>query len=69
LTVPRILSVASAVPPHRVGQEEAKTFARSMFSCVHGDIERLLPIFDNVHIEKSYFCVPQDWFERDHCNP
>ena len=66
MTVPRILSVASALPPHRVGQEEAKTFARSMFSRGHGDIERLLPIFDNVNIENRYFCVPAEWFERDH---
>ena len=66
---PRILSVASALPPHRVGQDEAKTFARSMFSRGHGDIERLLPIFDNVHIENRYFCVPAEWFEGDHTFP
>jgi alkylresorcinol/alkylpyrone synthase len=61
--------VASALPPHRVGQEEAKTFARSMFSRRHGDFERLLPIFDNVHVENRYFCVPVEWFEQDHTFP
>jgi alkylresorcinol/alkylpyrone synthase len=66
---PRILSVASALPPHRVGQEEAKTFARGMFSRRHGDFERLLPIFDNVHVENRYFCVPVEWFEQDHTFP
>ena len=66
---PRILSVATAVPPHRVGQEEAKTFARGMFSRGHGDFERLLPIFDNVHVENRYFCVPVEWFEQDHTFP
>src|ERR687897_613157 len=69
LTVPRILSVASALPPHRVGQEEAKKFARSMFSRGHGDIERLLPVFDNVSVENRCFCVPAEWFERDHSFP
>jgi alkylresorcinol/alkylpyrone synthase len=69
LNVSRILSVASALPPHRVGQEEAKSFARSMFSSGHGDIERLLPIFDNVDIKNRYFCVPAEWFERDHTFP
>ena len=69
MNVPRILSVASAVPPHRVGQEEAKAFARGMFSRGHGDFERLLPIFDNVHVENRYFCVPVEWFERDHTFP
>src|SRR5918998_1296773 len=67
--MPRILSVASALPPHRVGQEEAKTFARGMFSRGHADFERLLPIFDNVHVENRYFCVPVEWFERDHTFP
>jgi len=69
LTVPRILSVASALPPYRVGQEEAKTFARDMFSHGHGDFERLLPIFDNVQVESRYFCVPVEWFQRDHAFP
>ena len=69
MNVPRILSVASALPPHRVGQEEAKTFARGMFSSGHPDFERLLPIFDNVHVENRYFCVPVEWFERDHTFP
>ena len=57
------------MPPHRVGQEEAKTFARGMFSRRDGDFERLLPIFDNVNIDSRYFCVPVEWFERDHGFP
>jgi alkylresorcinol/alkylpyrone synthase len=61
--------VASALPPHRVGQDEAKAFARGMFSRRHGDFERLLPIFDNVHVENRYFCVPVGWFEQDHSFP
>jgi alkylresorcinol/alkylpyrone synthase len=66
---PRILSVATALPPYRVGQEEAKTFARGMFSRRDGDFERLLPIFDNVNVDNRYFCVPVEWFERDHGFP
>ena len=61
--------MATALPPHRVGQEEAKTFARGMFSRRDGDIERLLPIFDNVNVDSRYFCVPVEWFERDHGFP
>jgi alkylresorcinol/alkylpyrone synthase len=66
---PTILSVATALPPYRVGQEEAKTFARSMFSRREGDFERLLPIFDNVNVDYRHFCVPVEWFERDHGFP
>ena len=61
--------MATALPPYRVGQEEAKTFARNMFSRGHGDFERLLPIFDNVNVDSRYFCVPVEWFERDHSFP
>jgi alkylresorcinol/alkylpyrone synthase len=66
---PTILSVATALPPYRVGQEEAKTFARSMFSRREGDFERLLPIFDNVNVDYRHFCVPVEWFEEDHSFP
>lgn len=66
---PAILSVATALPPHRVGQEEAKRFARGMFSEVYKDVERLMPIFDNVHVESRYFCVPVEWFAQDHTFP
>jgi alkylresorcinol/alkylpyrone synthase len=68
-TGPRIFSVATALPPHCVGQEEAKRFARGMFSGAHKDFERLIPIFDNVHVENRYFCVPVEWFEEDHSFP
>jgi alkylresorcinol/alkylpyrone synthase len=66
---PKVLSVATALPPHRIGQEEAKRFARGMFSRRDGDFERLLPIFDNVHVDNRHFCVPVEWFEEDHAFP
>jgi len=62
---PKILSVATALPPYRIGQGEVKEFARGMFSGAHGDFERLLKIFDNTNIDGRHFCVPADWFERD----
>ena len=66
---PKILSVATALPPHRVGQHEAKRFAHGMFAEAHRDFERLIPIFDNVHVENRHFCVPVEWFEEDHSFP
>ncbi len=65
---PRVLSVATALPPHRIGQEEAKDFARTMFAgeAALGGFERLLPVFDNVHVEGRNFCVPREWFEEPH---
>ncbi len=66
---PRILSVATALPPHRMGQREVKEFARGMFSGTYRDIERLASIFDNVQVESRYFCVPMEWFEQNHTFP
>ena len=62
----RILSVATALPPYRIGQNEVKEFARGMFSGAYGDFERLLKVFDNTNIDERYFCVPPAWFEKDH---
>ena len=64
-TNPKILSVATALPPYRIGQGEVKEFARGMFSGAYRDFERLLTIFDNTNIDSRYFCVPAAWFEKD----
>lgn len=69
MTNPRVLSVATAVPKHRVAQRTARDFARAMFSGVYKDVERLLPVFDNVEIEGRNFCVPPVWFYEDHTFP
>jgi alkylresorcinol/alkylpyrone synthase len=63
---PRVLSVATAVPRHRVAQGEARDFARAMFSGAYRDVERLLPVFDHVRVEGRNFCVPPGWFYEDH---
>lgn len=63
---PRVLSVATAVPPHRVPQHTAREFARAMFASAYGNVERFLPVFDNVGVEGRNFCVPPGWFYEDH---
>jgi alkylresorcinol/alkylpyrone synthase len=65
----RVLSVATVVPRYRVVQSTAKDFARAMFSGVYKDVERLLPVFDNVEIDGRNFCVPPEWFYEDHTFP
>ena len=61
--------MATALPPHRIGQAEVKDFARGMFAGAYPDLDRLTPVFDNVHVDNRYFCVPLEWFERDHTFP
>jgi alkylresorcinol/alkylpyrone synthase len=66
---PRLLSVATAVPPYRVTQEMAKGYTRLMFSKRYRDVERLLLVFDNAHVENRHFCMPPAWFYEDHTFP
>lgn len=64
--MPKIISVGTSVPPYEISQEKAKEFAQKMFQPFFKDIDRLLKIFDHTHIEKRYFCVPDDWFQSPH---
>lgn len=59
--MPRIVSVGTAVPPHKVTQIEARQFAREMFGDAFHDVERLLNVFDHAHIQKRHFSAPIDW--------
>jgi len=60
--MPRIIAVGTALPPHVIGQKDAKQFARNIFGEAIGDIDRLIGIFDNAEIESRHFCMPLDWF-------
>jgi alkylresorcinol/alkylpyrone synthase len=64
--MPRIQSVATAVPATRVDQELAVEFARAMFGDKIPDLERLLPLFANSGIRTRYFAAPQEWFFTSH---
>jgi len=65
LNNPRILSAATAVPPHRIEQEDTKEFARRLFAGKFRDLDRLLPVFDNGQIEARHVCRPLEWFGRE----
>lgn len=69
MTNPRVLSVATAVPRYHVSQDTVRDFARVMFAEARNDLERLLPVFDNVEINCRNFCVPPEWFYEDHTFP
>ncbi|MDP4083502.1 MAG: 3-oxoacyl-[acyl-carrier-protein] synthase III C-terminal domain-containing protein [Bacillota bacterium] len=64
--MPSIISIAEAIPPFELKQENAVEFARELFSKSFKDIERLLKAFQNGQIEKRYFAKPIEWFKEDH---
>ena len=62
----RLLSLATAVPPYRLRQEDVARLAPRLFDAKSSEIERLLPVYGNAGIETRYSCVPLDWYLRPH---
>lgn len=58
---PRLLGLATALPPHRFSQAEAKAAAAALFSGSFPDLERLLPLYDNSGIEQRWSARPLAW--------
>ena len=63
---PRILSVATAVPPYRLDQDDVARRVSLALGPRSPEIVRLLPTFGNAGIGRRYSCVPIDWYERPH---
>ncbi len=63
---PRLLSLATAVPPYRLEQRDVMKIAARLFDGAFIDLDRLLGVFANAAIETRYSCVPIDWYMDDH---
>ena len=59
-------SLATALPPYELLQDDVKTFSRRLFGPAFKRIEHLLDVYDNARIEKRNFCVPIEWFTEEH---
>ena len=57
-----LLSVAHALPPHRLLQTEAAEAARGMFAHRYAAFERMAPVFTTSGIESRYTVKPLDWY-------
>src|SRR6266567_962746 len=63
--LPRLVALATAVPPYPLDQAAAVERARHLFAGA-ANLERLLPVFANSGIRRRYASVPLDWFEEPH---
>ncbi|MFQ5984791.1 MAG: type III polyketide synthase [Alphaproteobacteria bacterium] len=63
---PRLVALATAVPPYRLRQADVMTAGRRLFDGAFADLERLLEIYTNAAIETRYSCVPIEWYEQEH---
>src|ERR1700677_4204647 len=64
--VPRLLALATAVPPFDLPQDEVAARAATLFAPTAGGFHRLAPIYCNALIDRRHACVPLDWFIEDH---
>lgn len=65
LPAPHLLSLATAVPPYRLGQDDVIRRVEALFNGAPA-LERLLPVFANSGIRSRYSCVPIEWYDRQH---
>jgi alkylresorcinol/alkylpyrone synthase len=61
-----LLSLATAVPPHVVEQQDAKARAREAFGGKKALFDRLSGVFDNAGIARRHIVAPQDWYMQAH---
>jgi len=62
---PRLLALATAVPPYTLDQTDVARRAAQLFQ-ERRDITRLMPVFENTGIERRYSCVPIEWYGEPH---
>jgi len=64
-SAPHVLSLATAVPPYRLDQDDVIRRVEALFNGAPA-LERLLPVFANSGIRSRYSCVPIEWYDRQH---
>lgn len=63
---PRLLGLATAVPPHVLHQGEVARAAAKAFDRNASAIERLLPVFEHAGVATRHACFPLDWYSAGH---
>ena len=61
-----LLSLATALPPYSVTQDDAKSIARRLFGGRKALFDRLAPVFDNAAIDSRRIVAPLAWYGGDH---
>lgn len=62
----RILSLATAVPPHEIRQEDIALAAESVFAGRPETFRRMRPIYGHAGVARRYSCVPLEWYAQHH---
>ncbi len=63
---PRLVALATAVPPHVLSQRDVKRLAALLFAAALDADGRLLDVFENADIVKRHTCVSLEWLAQRH---
>jgi alkylresorcinol/alkylpyrone synthase len=61
----RLRAIATALPPHRLPQIEARQAVELLFAR-EPEMRRLLPVFENAGVHNRRVAVPLEWLMRPH---
>lgn len=61
---PRLVSLATALPPHGASQAEIQRLAARLFAPALAGDARLLAVFENAGIDRRWFVEPLDWYDE-----
>ncbi len=62
----RIMGIGTAVPEYVCVQSSVRRVVDKLFSERVENLDRLLKVFDHLHIEKRHFVREPDWYGEDH---
>src|SRR5215471_5298028 len=66
MPMPVVRSVATALPPHALSQEQIRRLAREHFAPAFPDIDRYMSVFRHAQIDTRHFAAPLEWFMERH---
>src|SRR5262245_19167246 len=64
--MPVIRSVATALPPYALPQEQIRDLAREHFAPAFPEIDRYMSVFRHAQIDTRHFVAPLEWFMTRH---
>jgi len=62
----RLLGLATALPPHRFTQDQARAAAAGVFAGAFADLGRLLSLYDHAGIDARHSAMPLAWHTAPH---
>jgi alkylresorcinol/alkylpyrone synthase len=58
----RLLSLATASPPHEISQDQVAEVARTLFAARFPRFDRMMPVFRNAGVHKRQLVMPVEWY-------